>query len=107
MRRYISLIKYLKICFWGFYGGPNCIKKRSLSGNRWASTTSGFTRRASPFREERNPPLVTGPDYNKKIEATIIRPADLKKTIGGKRQDLVVVDEKQWLNIFNRHIHGE
>ena len=45
-----------------------------------------------PVWEERNLPLVTGPEYNKKIEATIIKPADLKKMIDEKQQDFVVVD---------------
>jgi rhodanese-related sulfurtransferase len=59
-----------------------------------------------PVWEERNLPLVTGPDYNKTIEATIIKPADLNKMIADKKQDFVVVDVRDASEFKEGHIPG-
>ncbi|PKN89046.1 MAG: sulfurtransferase [Deltaproteobacteria bacterium HGW-Deltaproteobacteria-1] len=59
-----------------------------------------------PVWEEKNLPLVTGPDYNKKIEATIIKPVDLKKMIDEERQDFVVVDVRDLAEFKEGHIPG-
>ena len=59
-----------------------------------------------PVWEERNLPLVTGPDYNKKIEATIIKPADLKKMISENKGDFVVVDVRDPAEFKEGHIPG-
>ena len=59
-----------------------------------------------PVWEERNLPLVVGPDYNKKIEATIIKPADLKKMIDEKGQGFVVVDVRDPSEFKEEHIPG-
>ncbi|MBP7230372.1 MAG: hypothetical protein KBA28_00440 [Syntrophaceae bacterium] len=59
-----------------------------------------------PVWEEKNLPLVTGPEYNKKIEATRIKPADLKKMIDEKRQDFVVVDVRDPSEFKEGHIPG-
>ena len=57
-----------------------------------------------PVWEEKNLPLVTGPDYNKKIEATIIGPADLKKMISEKKDDYVLVDVRDASEYKEGHI---
>ncbi len=59
-----------------------------------------------PVWEERNLPRVTGPEYNKAIEATIIKPADLKKMMDEKRQDFVVVDVRDPSEFKEGHIPG-
>ena len=59
-----------------------------------------------PVWEERNLPLVTGPDYNKKIEATIIKPVDLKKRISEKKDDYVLVDVRDASEFLEGHIPG-
>jgi len=59
-----------------------------------------------PVWEERNLPLVTGPDYNKKIEATRIKPADLQKLISDNKQDFVVVDVRDASEFKEGHIPG-
>lgn len=59
-----------------------------------------------PVWEERNLPLITGPDYNKKIEATIIKPADLKKMISDNKQDFVMVDVRDAAEFKEGHIPG-
>lgn len=59
-----------------------------------------------PVWEERNLPLVTGPDYNKKIEATIIKPDDLKQMIGQNKQDFVLVDVRDSSEYKEGHIPG-
>jgi rhodanese-related sulfurtransferase len=59
-----------------------------------------------PVWEEKNLPLVTGPEYNRKIEATIIKPADLKKMISENRQDFVVVDVRDAAEFREGHIPG-
>ena len=58
------------------------------------------------FASERNLPLVVGPDYNKKIEATIIKPADIKKLIAQNKQDFVVVDVRDPSEFKEGHIPG-
>jgi len=59
-----------------------------------------------PVWEERNLPMVTGPDYNKTIEATIIKPADLKKMISENKGDFVVVDVRDPAEFKEGHIPG-
>jgi rhodanese-related sulfurtransferase len=59
-----------------------------------------------PVWEERNLPLVTGPEYNKKIEATIIKPAELKKMIADNRKDFAVVDVRDVSEFCEGHIPG-
>lgn len=59
-----------------------------------------------PVWEERNLPMVTGPEYNKKIEATKIKPADLKKLIDENKQDFVVVDVRDASEFKEGHIPG-
>ena len=57
-----------------------------------------------PVWEEKNLPLVTGPDYNKKIEATIIKPEDLNKMITEKKDDYVLVDVREASEYKEGHI---
>jgi len=59
-----------------------------------------------PVWEEKNLPLVTGPDYNKKIEATIIKPADLKMMISEKKDDFIIVDVRDASEYKEGHIPG-
>lgn len=59
-----------------------------------------------PVWEERNLPLVTGPDYNKKIEATVIKPADLKRLISEKKDNYVLVDVRDPSEYKEGHISG-
>jgi len=59
-----------------------------------------------PVWEEKNLPLMTGPDYDKKIEATVIKPADLKKMMDENRQDFVVVDVRDAFEYKEGHIPG-
>jgi len=57
-----------------------------------------------PVWEEKNLPLVTGPDYNKKIKATIIKPEDLNKMITEKKDDYVLVDVRYASEYKEGHI---
>jgi len=57
-----------------------------------------------PVWEEKNLPLVTGPDYNKKIEATIIKPEGLNKLISEKQDDYVLVDVRDASEFKEGHI---
>lgn len=59
-----------------------------------------------PVWEERNLSMVTGPDYNKKIEATIIKPADLNKMISENKKDYVLVDVRDASEYREGHIPG-
>lgn len=59
-----------------------------------------------PVWEEKNLPLVTGTDYNKKIEATRIKPAALQKLIIDNKQDFVVVDVRDPSEFKEGHIPG-
>jgi rhodanese-related sulfurtransferase len=59
-----------------------------------------------PVWEEKNLPLITGPDYNKKIEATIIKPADLKMMISEKKDDFIIVDVRDASEYKEGHIPG-
>jgi len=57
-----------------------------------------------PVWEEKNLPLVTGPDYNKKIEATVIKPEELNKMISAKKDDYVLVDVRDASEYKEGHI---
>lgn len=57
-----------------------------------------------PVWEEKNLPLVTGPDYNKKIEATIIKPDELNKMISARKDDYVLVDVRDASEYKEGHI---
>lgn len=59
-----------------------------------------------PVWEEKNLPMITGPDYNKKIEATIIKPIDLKKMISDDKKDFVLVDVRDPSEFREGHIPG-
>lgn len=59
-----------------------------------------------PVWEEKNLPLVTGPEYNKKIEATRIKPAELQKLISENKQDFVVADVRDASEFKEGHIPG-
>jgi rhodanese-related sulfurtransferase len=57
-----------------------------------------------PVWEEKNLSLVTGPDYNKKIEATIIKPEELNKLITEKKDEYVLVDVRDASEYKEGHI---
>ncbi len=48
-----------------------------------------------PVWEERNLPIVPGPEYGRKIETTMIRSAELKALIDAKAGDYVLVDVRE------------
>jgi rhodanese-related sulfurtransferase len=59
-----------------------------------------------PVWEEKGLHIVPGPDYSKKVETTVINPADLKKLIDNKNQDYVVVDVRDEVEYKEGHIPG-
>jgi len=91
-----------------YCNGVKCGKSKRLAGQL---ETLGFTNirlypEGIPVWEENNLPLVTGPDHDKKIEATIIKPADLKTMIGENKQAFVVVDVRDAAEFKEGHIPG-
>jgi rhodanese-related sulfurtransferase len=91
-----------------YCNGVKCGKSKRLSQKL---EPLGFTNiriylEGIPVWEEKNLPLVTGSDYNKKIEATIIKPAALQKMISGKKDDYVLVDVRDAAEYKEGHIPG-
>lgn len=59
-----------------------------------------------PVWEEKGLNIVPGPDYSKKVETTMIAPAQLKKLIDGKSADVVIVDVRGEAEYKQGHIPG-
>ena len=59
-----------------------------------------------PVWEEKGLNIVAGPEYSKKVETTMIAPADLKKLIDSKSQDYVIVDTRDEAEYKAGHIPG-
>jgi rhodanese-related sulfurtransferase len=57
-----------------------------------------------PVWEERGLKIVAGPEYEKKIEATKIRPADIKKMIDENSHDYVLIDVRDESEYKEGHI---
>jgi rhodanese-related sulfurtransferase len=57
-----------------------------------------------PVWEERNLPLVVGPDYNKKIETQKLKPAEIDSIIREKKTDYVLVDVRDPSEYKEGHI---
>lgn len=57
-----------------------------------------------PVWEERNLPIVAGPDYDKKIEAKKVKPADLAQLIHNNQGDYVLVDVRDPSEFKEGHI---
>lgn len=57
-----------------------------------------------PVWEERGLKIVAGPEYEKKIETTKIKPLDLKKMIAEKAQDYVLIDVRDPSEYKEGHI---
>lgn len=63
-------------------------------------------REGIPVWEERNLPLVKGPDYGKKIETSMLKPAELKKIVDAKDASYVIVDVREPKEFAEGHIPG-
>ena len=59
-----------------------------------------------PVWEEKGMPIYAGPDYEKRIETTIIQPADLRKLIDSGSGDFTVVDVRDTEEYAEGHIPG-
>ncbi|MEN6624299.1 MAG: rhodanese-like domain-containing protein [Smithella sp.] len=59
-----------------------------------------------PVWEEKNLPLITGPDYNKRIEATVIKPVNLKNLISERKDNFILVDVRDPSEYQEGHIPG-
>jgi rhodanese-related sulfurtransferase len=57
-----------------------------------------------PVWEERAFPIVAGPEYAKKIETRMLKPAELSKMITDKKADFVLVDVRDPLEFGEGHI---
>jgi len=57
-----------------------------------------------PVWEERSLPLFVGPDYDKKVEAKKLKPAELNSMIQEKRTDYVLVDVRDAAEFKGGHI---
>jgi len=57
-----------------------------------------------PVWEERNLPIVAGPDYGKKIETQKVKPADLARLIRENKGDYVLVDVRDSAEYREGHI---
>lgn len=57
-----------------------------------------------PVWEEKGMPIVTGPDYGKKIETTKLLPAEIQKIISDQNQEYVIVDVRDEVEFAEGHI---
>jgi rhodanese-related sulfurtransferase len=57
-----------------------------------------------PVWEEKGFKIVPGPDYEKKVETTKVKPAELKTLIEGKTGDIVIVDVRDEPEYKEGHI---
>jgi rhodanese-related sulfurtransferase len=57
-----------------------------------------------PVWEERNLPIFVGPDYEKKIDTSKLKPADIQKMIQDKKTDYVLVDVRDPSEYKEGHI---
>ncbi len=59
-----------------------------------------------PVWEEKGMPIYTGPDYEKRIETTIISPSDLNKLLMSSADSFTVVDVRDQEEFAEGHIPG-
>lgn len=59
-----------------------------------------------PVWEEKGMPIYAGPDYEKRIETTIIQPVDLRKLIDSGSGDFTVIDVRDPEEYAEGHIPG-
>ncbi len=57
-----------------------------------------------PVWEERNLPIFVGPDYEKKVDTSKLKPADIQKMIREKKTDYVLVDVRDPSEYKEGHI---
>ncbi|HPS87578.1 MAG TPA: rhodanese-like domain-containing protein [Spirochaetota bacterium] len=57
-----------------------------------------------PVWEEKSYPIVPGPEYGKKIETKMLKPAELKNIIDAKKSDYVLVDVRDASEFKAGHI---
>ncbi|MDH4317767.1 MAG: rhodanese-like domain-containing protein [Desulfobulbaceae bacterium] len=59
-----------------------------------------------PVWEEKGMPIYAGPDYEKKVETSIISPEQLKELVESKKDDFTVVDVRDEEEFRQGHIPG-
>lgn len=59
-----------------------------------------------PVWEEKGLPIYKGPDYEKKIETTIIPPSELKVLVNSGKEDFTIVDVRDKEEYAESHIPG-
>ena len=59
-----------------------------------------------PVWEEKGMPIYAGPDYEKKVETTIISPEQLKELVESNKDDFTVVDVRDEEEFREGHIPG-
>lgn len=90
-----------------FYcNGIKCGKSKKVAAKAQAA---GYTNilvyiEGFPVWEERGMPIITGPEYGKKIEATKLSPAELQKAISDHKQEYVIVDVRGESEFAEGHI---
>ena len=57
-----------------------------------------------PVWEERNLPIFVGPDYEKKVDTSKLKPADIQKMIREKKTDYILVDVRDPSEYKEGHI---
>jgi rhodanese-related sulfurtransferase len=57
-----------------------------------------------PVWEERNLPIFVGPDYEKKVDTSKLKPADIQKMIREKKTDYILVDVRDPSEYEEGHI---
>lgn len=89
-----------------YCSGVKCGKSKRTAkiANAMGYTNLLIYNEGFPVWEERGLKIVAGPEYEKKIETTKIKPSDLKKMIDEKNQDYILVDVRDESEYREGHI---
>lgn len=103
----ISLLPSDKNSLLVFYcNGSKCGKSKKAAQK---ADTAGYKNiiiysEGFPVWEEKNMPIVAGPEYSKKIETTKLKPSEMKQMIDEKRLDYVLIDVRDESEYKEGHI---
>ncbi len=103
----ISLLPSGKSSLLVFYcNGAKCGKSKKAAAKADAAGYKNILiyRDGFPVWEEKNMPIVAGPEYSKKIDTTKLKPAEIKKLIDEHKQDYVLVDVRDESEYKEGHI---
>lgn len=91
-----------------YCNGVKCGKsgKIALKIGALGYTNIAIYREGIPVWEEHSLPLVTSPDYGKKIQTNMLKPSEVKSIVDAKNPAYVIVDVREPKEFAEGHIPG-